>query len=400
MILASALRITWSTWQLRALVVGCAVAGALAVPDASSGWPSTVATLAEQASLPVLAAAPLVAALVFGRETDRGLPAQAYAVARPPESWQRALGVAAASAAALAGAGFVVVGAAWATTPWAQPRAVPGHDPVLRTAALAVLSWLLLSVWTSALAVHHPSGVGGLLGTGFAASYLIGTFTDNQGMGVVLRVAHPALALRAIAAGPESYPKIAGLLAAVSVAGWTWAGLHRLGRRRVDSRSGGFLDVRAWSRGGADRVKAPRRAARRYQATGIASLVCGVVLPTLLSHDLPPQARPALIADRLTGNAPEQRVERFLQASWIGNWQGASALTATGDARALLLAGGSVVEPLRSRPPQVSFWLMAVPTGDRATVGIDDGRHSVTACLSRDKGQWLIVEWSRQGICP
>lgn len=407
--LRSALRVVWSPWQIRAIVFGCVMTGALGVPYVSSGWPQTAATLAGNAFLPILVVAPLLGAVVFGRETDRRLAEQAHAIGRTPNSWNRALAVASASVTAVSGVGFVLVGMVFATTPWARPRGVPGHDPVSREAVLAVASWLLASLWTSALAVRRSSGVGGMLGAAFSASYLIGTFADTQGMGVVLRVLHPALAVRIIAAGPEAYSRPAGLLAAVSIVGWTWTALHQLTRAqltrgsltwgRVGTRTGEVLRFRVRPRVEITHREASLSRAKWYRTAAIASAVGGFFLPSLLSHDLPPSVRPALLADRLAGNAPEQQVEEYFNAVWIGNWQGASKLTVGGDARALISAGGPTTEPLRSRPSTASFWLRNLSDGERASVGIDDGQRSVTACLIRSQGQWRIDSWSGVGIC-
>lgn len=383
--LSAASRLTWRAPSARWVCPLAALAGLLAAPAPTLPLMTGLVGVADRTTLMQLLLAPWWATVVFGLEADAAVFTDRHLARVGGHAWARAQLAAALLALGASSLAFVLAGTARVVTAHGPVLEAVGYEQLGRSVAFAAITLLAYGLWAGGLFYLRSTRTCMLAGAGVVSMHLAGLYAPSEGPLAVLRALWPTTALRVIAAGSDGHPLGVGVLAVLVVTGTTGAALWRLQRRPAVSDC-------APPRGRPSSVK--------WRRTGLAvvagCLVTGAVVPAGLAQQLPWQLRPSLALARLSGQAPDQQVTEFLNELWRGDLEAAGRRTTSSNALETL---GAVGRLLRVRPGAFTVYLsdMAGPT--RARVTYDASSLTVSLCMDRSHGRWLVRSADPMGRC-
>ncbi|NHI18649.1 hypothetical protein H9L10_15525 [Phycicoccus endophyticus] len=346
---------------------------------------SALGAAADAAPRLLLPFALVVALWMMCPDTDDRVGADRQALGLDAVRWTAAR-VVLICAVLLVGLGLFVVTRSLAAL--LLPGSPPSADVAIpRLLTIAVLSSTLFGLWAGSLLRGRRTATALMVSLTTVMITVAVAFAPRGGLGDLVRSLWPVSALRVIAGGGEGVAPQVGATAVASICLVTLWAVFRLSMSESSPSRG------TTSPGGDGR----RLTFRSVAAVGVAACVAaGSVLPTFLTRTLPWSSRPSTVLQQLSGTDPAARTRTFLEAVWTHNTAAADSLTAQASAARTI---GPFRQVVGARPPTLDVHVVDIGSEGTAAVVADGFAQSVTFCMSRRRGAWIVESLSTRQVC-
>lgn len=327
---------------------------------------------------------PLVAACLMYRERENELARELHLSGISPVTW-RTLDTVLTTAVT----GLLTISATFAAQAcdWIHPTVAPSTlvsgpgNPVL----LWVFMLVVLSVFSCAVMTRQPASSILLCGIFIPVVHIALLFLPVRF--AILANLYPSVAARTLGLGVGTRSHLEGVVALGAVISWL---LWSIARLHVPFSE----PVQRYAR--TNHALAALNIKTVVAASCGLAVVGGALLPTFLSSVLPWNYRPSYVLQSVTDQGPKASAEQFFDAVWSGRTQVAERLATAPDVVPTVKRGD---RRLLLRPLSSSFAVTDMVTLDQAQVQLDAGGTSLSVCMDRVDGSWLVGALSETGVC-